>query len=214
MSTSWTQTAGQICSSALEKMGVIEPGGTASASDMLSALNALDIVLVELPLRGYVWSALTAEAALAWVSGNTVTLPTDYYGNPVIWTAASGSRVQLHQFTQAEWTALRDTSPTGVVDSFYINPVGTCYIYPEPTVDPVLTIQYQRKTLDTSMVVAPDIPRTFYGALIYGVASELLVDYGVPDKIANVIEGNWREKKELALQSAIADAPISFAVRE
>lgn len=195
-------------------MGVIEAGGTPSASDMLSALNALDIVLVELPLRGYVWPALTAESALAWVSGNTVTLPADYYGNPVIWTSLSGSRVQLGQMTQAEWTALRDTSPSGVVDSFYINPVGTCYIYPEPAVDPVLTIQYQRKTLDSSMVVAPDLPRTFYGALIYGVASELCLEYGVPDKIASVIEGKWREKKELALQSAISDAPISFAVLE
>lgn len=214
MSTSWTETAGQICSEALKKMGVIATGETASSDDMFSALNALDIVLTELPLRGYVWPALTAEASLAWVSGNTVTLPVDYYGNAVMWSSVSGQRVRLYQLTYPEWSALWQTAPTGVVNSFYIDPVGTCYLYPQPEVDPELTFQYQRKTLDSNMVVAPDLPRTFYGALHYGVASELCLEYGVPADISSVIESKWREKKELALQSAISEAPITFVVWE
>jgi len=76
------ETAGKICKEALLVLGVVEPNQTPDAVDMTSALNALDIVLQELPLRGYVWPALTAEASLTWTSGNTVTLPADYYSNP------------------------------------------------------------------------------------------------------------------------------------
>ena len=213
MTTSWTETAGQICSEALVILGVIAPDETPTYSDMNSALRALDNVLQELPLRGYVWPALTAEASLAWVSGNTVTLPADYYANPALWSNVSGSRVQLEQMTHPHWMTLKDTSPVGTTTHFYINPVGTCYLYPEPSVDPVLTLQYQRLIADSSQFAASDVPRILIGALHYGVANELIIAYGRMD-IAQQVEARWMQKRELAFQSLINEAPITFMVSE
>lgn len=213
MSTSWTETADQICTKALLKLGVIAAGETASYEDMNAALSALDNVLNELPLRGYLWPALTAEASLTWTSGNTVTLPADYYSYPAIWSSVSGSRVPLQQMTHPEWCELRDTSPIGLVTKFYIDPVGTCYLYPEPDVDPVLTLQYQRLISDVSEFSAADVPRVLIGALHYGVAAELIEDYGRLD-LQQSIEGKWNQKRELALQSLIDIAPIDFTVLE
>lgn len=214
MTTSWTETAGNICSKALQKIGVIAPDETASAHDMNSAMDALNIVLNELPLQGFVWPALTAEAGLVWVSGNTVTLPTDFYGNAVIWSYISGSRVQLHQSTYSEYISLPELTPYGDTTSFYIDSTGTCYLYPWPLVDQQLTIKYQKLLSDSVQTTAPNLPKQFYGALHYGVAAELCLDYGIPAEKTMMIEGKWIEKRELALQSAISAAPISFVVWE
>jgi hypothetical protein len=213
LTTSWTETAGQICSEALRILGVIAPDETPSSVDMNTALNALNIVLQELPLRGYVWPALTAEASLAWASGNTVTLPADYYKNAALWSSVSGARVPLEQMTHPYWMTLRDTAPVGTTTKFYIDPVGTCYLYPEPDVDPVLTIQYQRLIADTAQFSAADVPKILIGALHYGVANELLITYGRMD-IAPQVEGRWAQKRELAFQSLINEAPITFMVSE
>jgi hypothetical protein len=213
LTTSWTETAGTICTNALLKLGVIAAGETPTHTDMNAALNALNIVLQELPLRGYVWPALTAEASLTWTSGNTVTLPTDYYSNAAIWSSVSGSRVPLTQMTHPEWVELRDTSPIGTTTKFYINPLGTCYLYPEPSVDPVLTLQYQRLIADTAQFAAADVPRILIGALHYGVAAELIEDYGRMD-LQQSIESKWAMKRELAMQTLINEAPITFVVSE
>lgn len=213
MTTSWTETAGKICKEALLILGVVAPDETPAAVDMTTALNALDIVLQELPLRGYVWPALTAEASLTWTSGNTVTLPADYYSNPSMWSSVSGARVQLEQMTHPYWMTLRDTATVGTTTHFYIDPVGTCYLYPEPAVNPVLTFQYQRLIADSAQFTAPDVPKILIGALHYGVANELLISYGRKD-LSEAIEGRWMQKRELALQSLINLAPITFMVSE
>lgn len=189
-------------------------GETPTADDMNACLDALDVVLQELPVHGYVWPALTAEASLTWVSGNTVTPPTDYYAHPVLWSSYSGSRVQLRNMTHAEWNSLPNTAPSGVPSAFYINPAGTWYLYPSPTANPVLTLQYQRLVADSVQTTAPAMPRSFFSALGYGVANEMLLKFGVPPDIAQQIQQRWMEKREYAMQSAISSAPISFVVYE
>jgi hypothetical protein len=213
LTTSWTETAGEICTKALLKLGVVAAGETPTYEEMNHALGALDIVLQELPLRDYLWPQLTAEATLVWTTGNTVTLPADYYSNPTLWSSVSGSRVQLRFMPHAEWIGLRDTSPDGNPDAFYIDPIGTCYLYPSPLVNPVLTLQYQRLIADSAQFTAADVPRVLIGALHYGVAAELIEDYGRMD-LSQVIEGKWQQKKELVLQSLIEEAPITFVVNE
>ena len=82
----WTLAASEICADALEHLGVIADGETASSGDMQTALRALNGVLKELPLFGYHWPALSGETALAWGNSQAVVLPADYYGSPVVWS--------------------------------------------------------------------------------------------------------------------------------
>jgi hypothetical protein len=62
---------------------------------MQVALRALDGVLKELPLAGYVWPKLSAEAALAWTAVRPIPLPDDYFGSPVAWRLVDGKKVPL-----------------------------------------------------------------------------------------------------------------------
>ena len=75
MSTSWSETATEICSDALMHLGVISTGESIGGDELAQALRALDSVLKELPLYGYSWPKLSSETAFTWVSGQTIALP-------------------------------------------------------------------------------------------------------------------------------------------
>lgn len=85
MSTSWSETATEICSDALMHLGVISTGESIGGDELAQALRALDSVLKELPLYGYSWPKLSSETAFTWVSGQTIALPADFYAFPTLW---------------------------------------------------------------------------------------------------------------------------------
>jgi len=210
----WTLAASDICTDALEHLGVIADGETASSSDMQTALRALNGVLKELPLMGYHWPALSGEVALAWDGVQAVALPDDYYGHPVAWSAASGARVRLMQLTHAEWLAVPDRTQAGSATHFCMNPLGELLLWPVPSVNPVLTLQYQREVPDVEIIAAPMLPLYWLNPLGYGVASELALKFGVPQDKRTEIAQRWDAKKARALESSIASEVISFSVAD
>lgn len=210
----WTLAASEICADALEHLGVIADGETASSGDMQTALRALNGVLKELPLFGYHWPALSGENALAWGNSQAVVLPADYYGSPVVWSAASGARVRLTQLTHAEWIAQPIRTQSGTATHFCINPLGDLLVWPVPSVNPVLTLQYQRVVGDAEIIAAPMLPLFWLNPLGYGVANELALKFGVPqDKRAEIAQ-RWDAKKSRALEGSIASEVISFSVAD
>jgi hypothetical protein len=213
-STSWTLTASEICTDALEHMGIIADGETASSSDMHTALKALDGVLKELPLMGYLWPALSAESALNWVGDQIVSLPDDYYAYPVAWSQSNGARVQLVHLNHAQWLATPNQDAEGSATHFYVNPLGDLYLWPVPLVDPVLSIQYQRIVSDAALTAAPSLPQYWINPLGYGVANELVLKFGVPQDKRVEIAKRWDAKKNRALESSVASESICFGVAD
>lgn len=215
MSTSWTLTAGEICTDALEHLGVIGDGETASAGDMQIALKALDGVLKELPLRGYTWPALSAEVSLTWASVQAMALPTDYYGYPVAWTLISGYKVPLRQIPHAKWIAMLNRTATGAtVQEFYIDPAGVFNVWPVPPSDPVITLQYQKIVPDAVQASSPTLPQYWINPLGYGVANELVMKFGIGVEKSTQIANRWAEKKAFALESSAAYENICFDVAD
>jgi len=215
MSTTWTLSADQICTDALQHLGVLGEGEAASGGDMAIALRALDGVLKELPLSGYSWPKLSGEVALVWVSGQTIALPADYYAYPVVWRTVTGSKTLLVQYTHAQWIALIGRAlATGAPTGFYISPDKLVYFYPTPTVDPVATLQYQKIVDDASLTLSPDLPQYWVNPLGYGVANELALKYGAPQDKRVEIAQRWAFKRDKALESSIASEVISFGVAD
>lgn len=213
MATAWTLAATDICTDALQHLSVIGDGETGSAGDMQLALRALDAVLKELPLSGYAWPKLVNDAALAWTSGQSIAAPADFYGYPALFRTDSGKKVQLVELTHAAWMAMPDrATASGVPDSFYVGPDKVIYLYPVPTIDPVLAISYQRIVNDASLAESPDLPQYWLNALGYGVANELLFKFDIPALKAQGINSRWNDKKALALESSVSNAPIFFGV--
>jgi hypothetical protein len=215
MSTAWTLAAADVCTDALEHLGVVGAGEAASGEDMQVALRALDGVLKELPLAGYVWPKLSAETALTWTAGQTILLPADYFGSPVAFRIVDGKKVPLTQVPHARWMQMTDrSSATGMPTHFYIAPDSTLYLWPTPDADPAVTLQYQRIVDDADETTPPDVPQYMLNALGYGVAHECVLKFDTPPARAQEIAQRWMSKRAAALEYAIESAPICFEVRD
>lgn len=215
MSTAWTLAAADVCTDALEHLGVIGAGEAASGEDMQVALRALDGVLKELPLAGYTWPKLSTETALTWTAGQTIPLPSDYFGAPVVWRLADGRKVALTQVPHARWIQMTDrSSAAGTPTHFYIAPDNTLYLWPTSDDDPTLTLQYQRIVSDADSTAQPDVPQYMLNALGYGVAHESVLKFDTPPARAQEIAQRWMSKRAAALEYAIESSPICFEVRD
>jgi hypothetical protein len=214
MATAWTLLASEVCADALRHLGVLGEGEAASGDQQQSALRGLDIVLKELPLAGYVWPKLSGEVALTWAGIQALTLPTDYYGYPTAWKTVSGQKSPLTQIPHSNWVQMPDRTAAGTVTHFYISPAGTFNVWPVPTTDPVVTLQYQKIVNDASLAVTPDVLQAWKGALSYGVANEIALMSGAPQAVRVEIAQRWGAKKALALANSVSYEPISFGVQE
>jgi hypothetical protein len=214
MSTAWTLAAADVCTDALEHLGVIGAGEAASGDDMQVALRALDGVLKELPINGYVWPKLSAETALTWTAGQTIPLPADFFGAPVAWRLVDGKKVPLAQLPHARWIQMPDRAAAGTPTHFYVAPDNTIALWPVPETDPAVTLQYQRIVDDAEETVQPDVPQYMLNALGYGVAHECVLKFDTPPARAQTIAERWMSKRAAALEYAIESAPICFEVRD
>lgn len=213
MTTAWTLTASDICTDAMQHLGYLDPDATASGNDMQVALRGLDAVLKELPLAGYTWPKLSAETALTWASLQAISLPSDYYGYPIAWKTLNGQRVPLGQIPHARWVQMIDRTATGEATHFYVNPSNVFYVWPVPSSDPGLYVQYQKIVDDAELAVTPDVLQLWKNALGYGVANELGLKFGVPQERRVEIAQRWKAKRDAALLNSIASEVICFEVR-
>jgi hypothetical protein len=80
-----------------------------------------------------------------------MTLPDDYYAYPVAWKTLNGQKKPLTQIPHASWVQMPNRDATGdAVTHFYISPANVFYMWPVVSVDPVITLQYQRIVSDAS----------------------------------------------------------------
>jgi len=216
MTTSWTETATEICSDAMLHLGVLDPTESIGGEELAIALRALDSVLKELPLHGYSWPKLSSETAFTWVSGQTIALPADYFAFPSIWITSSGNKARLTELTHAQWVENPGRSlATGDPTHIYVSPDKYVWLYPTPTTAPTLTIQYQKIIDDSVAGSAPNVPQHWINPLGYGVANELSLMYSsTPPDVRAEIAQRWAVKRERALEYSISFAPVSFSVED
>ena len=209
---SYSQTGIDICKDALQHLGALGVGETIDAEDAAITLRGLDSVLKELAVYGYNWPMLSAEASLAWSGTQIQTLPDDYFDHPIIYKTTD--KIRLRQMSHAEWTNLTNSTVTGEPTAFYISPAKEAYLWPVPTVDPDMTLQYQRIVPDSELTT--DVPLTSYwvNALGYGVADAVAFKYQVDKQLRAEIADRWREKRLFAMRSATDLSPIVFDVVE
>jgi hypothetical protein len=214
MPTSWTLLASEVCTDALQHLGFLDSSEAASGAEMQTALRGLDVVLKELPITGYTWPKLSAEAALTWTGVQTMTLPTDYYGYPVAWKTVNGQKYPLTQIPHSNWVQMPDRAATGTASHFYISPANVFYVWPVPSADPVATIQYQKIVDDAALATTPDVLQVWKGALSWGVADEVSLKFGTPDARRAEVSRRWQFKRALLQANSISYEPVSFEVRE
>lgn len=215
MSTTWSLIASEVCRDALEHLSAYGAGETVSAADQSKALRALDGVLKELPLSGYVWPKLSGETALTWSAGTpqTVSLPADYFNYPAVWKTVDGKKIPLTQIPHANWIGMPNRTDTAAQPThFYLSPDKKLYFWPVPSADPAASLQYQKIVDDSSATAVPDVLQFWINPLGWMVADEMSMDFGLNAADRVEIHQRAEAKKAIALENSIPFEPISFSV--
>lgn len=218
MTTAWTLPAQSILTDALELLGVVGAGQTASGDDADKCMTALQNILKELPLHGFAFPKVTMpRTALVWDAGTPkeIPLPADYYGSPVISFGLSGGDKKLAVISRAAYEAIPKPDATSEhPECIYIGPGNIGYLWPVPTVNPVLGISYQAITNDAVLTMTPDVAQTWVGGLGLWVAYEVAPKFGVDMATRADIEKRFLMRRSLMLSYATETAPISFGVMD
>lgn len=217
MATTWTLMTQEVIADALQELGVLGAGQTASASDYDVCLRGLQNVLKEMPLHGLSWPKITAApVALAWsgASPATVAMPADYFGVPVVSFSDAAAQINLNVIPKATFDGLEQGKTGAYPTCIYIAPNNVGYLWPIPTTNPNLRISYQAITLDAAMLAVPDVAQSWVGGLTLWLAHEVAAKFGVPPAERQDIERRYMMRRALMLSYATETAPICFGVRD
>jgi hypothetical protein len=217
MSTTWTLPVSDVIDDALEIIGELATGQTASADQFGVALKALNAILKELPIHGVVWPKVTADpVALTWDAGtpSKIALPADYYGAPAFsYVDERGGNVSLEVITKAAYDALPNKAQTGSRPTkVYIAPNNSATLWPVPESDPALTLTYQAIASDADIAAQPDVAQAWIGGMGLWLAYELCPKFQVDLASRADIEKRFLMRRNLMLAYAAESAPITFTV--
>lgn len=221
MSTSYTLPTQGILTDALEIMGVLAQGQTAPADDYQKVLTGLQNILKELPLHGVVWPKITpSPVAIAWsaLTPGVVALPADYYGAPAFTRTVNGGHPPVYVIAKAEYDRLQYdyidplANPSLEPQRIYIAPNNVGYLWPIPSVNPLLELTYQAIEMDATISTVPDVAQAWIGGLGLWVANECAVKFSVPMADRQDIERRFLQRRQLMLAYAAETAPICFEV--
>jgi hypothetical protein len=217
MTTTWTLPAADIITDALQILGAIGAGQTASDDDYSACLTALQNIIKELPLHGVSWPKITATpVALAWdaAAPENVTLPADYYGVPQVSRIVNGQKVAVDVIAKAAYDALPSAPLGGAPLRLYIAPNNVGYLWPVPDADPGLSLTYQAIGADVDLSARPDVAQTWISGLGYWLAYEVCPKFGIDMMSRADIEKRYLTKRSLMLSYAAELAPITFGVAD
>ena len=217
MSTSWTITASDIIRGALELNSAIDPTEAVSAEDTATCLRALNGIIKEMPLHGLSWPKLTSTAvALSWDENAPyrVSPPANYFGVPVLkFTDENGRFQQLRQLPRVNYEALdQGAAQARYPQFFYEAPDRTFALWPTPTENPLLVLDYQAIGEDVSLTAQPDVQQAYLGLLELWVADKTSLKFSTPRDQRMEIAARFGAALELMKQWAVETAPICISV--
>ena len=203
MSSNYSITRDQIIITALRKLGAVEPQDTASTIDaniVTNCAQALNLMVKQWMTEGIkLWTVtevnfplvlnqtsytagpslcdITTDKPLriiqAWVRNTVVTPDID---------------IPLNIISRQEYNMLGSKFSTGTANSIYLNPgvtTSTIKLFLTPDASAVATytvyMVVQRPINDISSSSAvPDFPNEWMQALVWGLADQLALEYGLP----------------------------------
>ena len=225
--TTWQLTRDQIIAAALRKVGFAE-GETPNTNQTSYAAEALNALITAWRADGMpVWAMKTFSFSVTAGTqdynigvGQTINTPMPMKLTQAIRvTTSGGNRVPLNIYTQYDFNLLSNfSSTTGTPVQLYYQPkstFGTLRLWPIPdstfASGNTIEITYQRpfEEFDTA-TDEPDFPSYWTRAMIFGLASELASEYGLPLADRGYLDKKAMETKDLALSYGTEEGSIKF----
>jgi hypothetical protein len=204
MSTStYSITRDEIILTALRKLGAVEPGDTAATIDsniVTNCAQALNLMVKQWMTEGIkLWTVIEYTIT-------PVTNQTEYIVGPsgpdlvadrplrliqgVIRNIAATPYIDtpLQILSKQEYMTLGSKFSTGIANSVYLNPGSTSasvklFLTPDVTTSTnyVIILTCQRPIYDISTATTvPDFPNEWMQALVWGLADQLSLEFGLP----------------------------------
>lgn len=210
MSSTYSVTRDQVISKALRLLGILELGETPDAATVTNASMSLNLLVKQMSTDGLkMWKnseiivPLTSGKAVYTLGGSTSdlmyesTLPlvaiTDkplkaiqgFYRNKSV---SPYIDIPLLLISKQEYNVLGSKFSTGTANSIFYDPKklsGLLYVYLTPdanmSTDKELRINMQMPLDDLSLSTdIPDFPNEWFNCLIWNLADQLALEYGVP----------------------------------
>ena len=183
-SVNYALTSRQVVSSALELLGALQVGETASAEDAALGLKHLNLMLktwgTDPTLFIQVEGSVTLSASTASYTSSPVSLARRVIG---VRRRTSNIDTPLMPMSRQEYLDTPNKSGTGMPVGFYFDPqrtTRTLYVWPAPTTaiasSTTLRLDYHRVIEDSdSLDDDPDVPQEWLEAMIYGLAARLSI---------------------------------------
>lgn len=221
MSTTFSVTRDDVITAAFRKLGILEPGDSASNIDQALVTNAalvFNLMIKQWQTQGIkLWtvkqytlplvanktsytigptgtsSDLTDDKPLRLIPGEGLTMLRNISVTPQI-------DLPLQIISRQEYNTLGSKFSTGTSNSVYLDVgklISTLYVYLTPDVNTstnyqiLFTAQKPLGDITTSSEV-PDFPSEWNNALVWGLADEMALEYDVPSN----------HRTEIALRAA------------
>lgn len=209
--TTYTATRDQVISYALRKLGVLELGITANATEVTNAATALDMMIKSWITKGIkLWTIQEVIVPLTASTTSYIIGPTGASPTPVViadkpmklmqaWLRKTANTpdtdIPLQVLSQQEYNQLGSKFSTGTSNSVYLQvgrDTSTLYVYLTPDATTVadndIYLVTQRTIQDAGTSGQTlDFPSEWLYALGWNLAAELSTDYGVePERISYI----------------------------
>lgn len=210
-------TRDQIITSALRKLGVVEAGGTPTASQTSDAAEALNTIVKSLQNLGVrLW---TVEWNTQTVQSGTA----NYSLDPILdiqkaFVRRDGTDYPVQIVTLIQYFDEADKADTGMAQYIAFKPDVSSpefYVYPTPdNSTDVLHFLQVRKLYDfDSATDYPDFQSKWMQALVWNLAAELAPEYGVPVELQDRLVARASGYLEQAIRGERAVGPTEDFIR-
>jgi hypothetical protein len=210
MSSTYTVTRDQIITLALRKLGVLEIGATPDADTIANASMSLNLLIKMMSTDGLkLWKIseliipITANQTSYILGGSTSTLMYDSLNPTVAITDKPLKAIQgfyrnlqnsppidvpVMMISKQEYNILGSKSSTGVANTLFYDPRklnGVLYVYLTPNLYSQTNLQLHliaQMPLDdlNSALEVPDFPNEWMNCLVWNLADQMSMEYGVP----------------------------------
>lgn len=185
-------TASDIINNALRTSGILASGETADYSMANDALTKLNHLLESLSNENLViyqntQDSLTLDGSQSYTFGLSGS-PDINSARPIkvhsaFYRDANSIDYPVDVITQGEYFGIADkTTESDILTYIYVNPTypnATVYVYPVSTSGTLLINSNKALTAFSGLTASVVLPPGYERMLIYGLASELMIEYGV-----------------------------------
>lgn len=212
--TAWSLTARDICTRAMEELGVLSVGGTPKARELEACLVRLNGMLKSWQGKANLFRETTGEATIAAGVG-TMTLPEGVRDVSSVRVVVSATQErQLWPWQRSQYLSLPNKAAVGAPTAYYLSrqrDTVELSVWPVPATDMDIRFDYSRiADTITNATETLDIPAEWHETVYLGLASRIAGMFGAsrmdPANVADV-----KQRAEILYQQMLdQDRPDSY----